>query len=53
MFVKGLKGDDEDASVLQVAVHAVVNVLQHLATLPTIMIAVPPSPTSTVKYRDP
>lgn len=34
MLVKGLKGADEDVSILQVAAHVVVNALQHLAALP-------------------
>lgn len=33
VFVKSLKGADEDAAVLQDAAHPVVNVLQHLAAL--------------------
>ncbi len=33
MFVKSLKGADEDAAVLQDASHPEVNVLQHFAAL--------------------
>lgn len=49
MFVKSLEGAKEDAAVLQDAAHSVVNVLQHLAPLPTVMIAVP---VSTIKVQE-
>ena len=33
MFVKGLKGANEDPAILQDTSHPIVNVLQHLAAL--------------------
>ena len=38
VLVKGFEGPDEDPAILQDAPHPVVNVLQHLALLPTVMV---------------